>query len=148
MAEDFPDPPNPPIGEGDEDSRFFVDMRDQPPANPPLTNPLFSEILPPTESPPDKRWNPSSDEAMGFPLLRACIKDDINGEKEFTTQIGRIYWRGEPEPKDTAGSPPGANEGESLGEGLPIEGLTKDECNVCLGDPMGADCFAPLSHAH
>jgi hypothetical protein len=136
MSEDFPDPPNAPIGEGEEDSRFFVDMRDQPPpANPPLTNPLFAEILPPTESTADKRWNPSSDEAMGFPLMKGCIMDDINGENVYTQQIGRIYWRGEPESGD--GSP--------LGEGgIIIPG----PCDPCITEMIGADCYAPYSHDH
>jgi hypothetical protein len=140
MPDEFPDPPNPPIGEGEEDSRFFVDMRDQPsPANPPLTNPLFAEILPPTESPPDKRWDPSSGEAMGFPLMKGCIMDDINGEDIFRQQIGRIYWRGEPQTAgelNSVGGPVNAVEGAGKG------------CDPCKSEWIGADCFAPISSVH
>ena len=129
----------PPNNLGDEDNRFFTEMRsgavpidEAGPSN-------FTEIVPLSddhviESSADKRWNPSSDEAMGFPLMKACIKDDINGEFEFTTQIGRIYWRGDP-----------AEAGEGS-PGFPIVGI--ETCDPCKGETIGDNCFAPYDHLH
>ena len=140
----FPDSPTPPIGESDQDQRFFIDMREGAVPVDEAGPSNFTEIVPPNEEPviqsdSDPRWDPSLGEAMGFPLIKACIKDDINNEQEYTQQIGRIYWRGEPEAEGN-GSPPGAQIGIPIGP---------PPCDPCKGEPyIGDNCFAPISHIH
>ena len=132
---EFPDPPTPPVGEEESDRRFFVDMREGAVPVDAAGPSNFTEIVPLDEepitaAPPDDRWDPSSGEAMGFPLMKACIMDDINGETEFTTQIGRIYWRLD----------------DDLGSGSGGSGA--QACDPCKGETIGDNCFVPLDPPH
>ena len=97
FASNLPPPPSPPIGE-----EIVLDMRKgiegatlDPIDLPSETSPVVSKVVEIAASERDARFSPHSDEAMGLPLLRACIKEE--GEEEFTEKIGRIYWRKEGE---------------------------------------------------
>ena len=124
----------PPVNAGDKDENFTVDLRDSGPPGPWRTQSDFTEIIPPQQiyeigQEKDNTWSPHSDDGFGLPLMKACIKDDLNGETDFTTQIGRIYWRRE-------GAQPG--EGEESGS----------VCDPCITEMIGTDCFAPKEHDH
>ena len=91
--------------------------------------------MPPIDGPTEQGgladFTPHQNEAFGLPLLKACIKDDVNGEDDFTTQIGRIYWRKEREINMSD------DEGSSAGD-------ICDPCNTNSDgtDQIGKDCYA------
>jgi len=65
-------------------------------------------------------------------LLKGCIRDDVDDEgADFTTQIGRIFWRKEREINMSD------DEGSSAGE-------ICDPCNTNADgtDQIGKDCYA------
>jgi len=102
MVDDFPDGPNSPIGDNQRDERFHLDFRD---SESPIKEGVEEAVdeyvgLPPSEDTVTGEggmadFTPHQQEAMGLPLLKACIMDE--GETDFTEQIGRIYWRKEGE---------------------------------------------------
>ena len=126
---------HPPIGGGEGDEKFIMDMRaGEHPLSVPGTS--FSEIVPPDPEfdlnrEEQIRSNPVPDLGYAEVLLKGCIKDDIDDPGvDFSTQVGRILWRKERE--------------INMGDDESSAGDICDPCNTNESDGtdiIGKDCW-------